>query len=331
MTEISKPFQLARTTETIGTPYDYGAIGDGVTDDTAAINEAELALEAGDIGILVYDNVTYLVSSSVNLKSGFHVFNDTVIKADASGAFTEVLLPGAETYTFGATNTGAGSGISTVLDVNDCADGVLSGKLIVNCNKIANTCGLACSWNPTYGSSAKLYAESLEINNAEKGIYGQDDGVTITGASMGVLQFRNCNTAMDGTGNSFDDVFLHVLRIQEGEVDMQTAGVANFALDSVRGFTIGSFYLGGNVSSATRLGIDLASGVGLVIDHLYMEKKFTRSFELGANNTVVINDLKSALSLESSDNNAAIDMTATSGYLEVVCNSRYTGIVTGKH
>jgi|SRR5579859_381099 len=49
------------------TPQDYGAVGDGVTDDTAAINAALAALNTAGGGTLFFPTAKYLVSSTISV------------------------------------------------------------------------------------------------------------------------------------------------------------------------------------------------------------------------------------------------------------------------
>ena len=67
---------------------DYGAVGDGVTDDTAAVNLAIADINAGNKKVLFFPCGTYLVTSFNTISKGCAILgqdvHNTVIKADSS-------------------------------------------------------------------------------------------------------------------------------------------------------------------------------------------------------------------------------------------------------
>ena len=67
MTEISRNIQAAQLPNQTVNVKDFGAVGDGVTDDTAAI---QAAIDAADTGIVVMPNGTFRITSQIDLVSG---------------------------------------------------------------------------------------------------------------------------------------------------------------------------------------------------------------------------------------------------------------------
>jgi hypothetical protein len=65
---------------------DFGAVGDGVADDTAAI---QLALDAGENGAVYFPTGTYLVSSALTVNASTHVYGsgfDAIVKTNSATA-----------------------------------------------------------------------------------------------------------------------------------------------------------------------------------------------------------------------------------------------------
>lgn len=76
MSELSKSRQNSILADTIVSVKDFGAVGDGVTDDTAAIQAAIDAVYAAGGGKVYLPAGTYIVGSSVLLKNKTSVFGD---------------------------------------------------------------------------------------------------------------------------------------------------------------------------------------------------------------------------------------------------------------
>lgn len=129
-----------------GAPYnikDYGAVGDGVTDDTAAINSAISAANSAGGGVVYVPNGTYIVAvytytgvvgaASIILRDNVHLVIDGTIKvknsAYGSGAFYGVIRS-LDTGLSNASITGVG-----IVDGNK-ANQVAS----VQCNNIYLSC-----------------------------------------------------------------------------------------------------------------------------------------------------------------------------------------------
>lgn len=70
----------------------YGAVGDGVTDDTAAIQVAIDAANAAGGGIIYFPDGTYLISSHLSLYSNISVFSDPGAIIRAQTAFNDKIL-----------------------------------------------------------------------------------------------------------------------------------------------------------------------------------------------------------------------------------------------
>ena len=77
----AKPLELAVSIQNYVTPEDFGAVGDGITDDTAAINEAILANK-----VVYLKETTYLIDGdvSIQLNNGVLHGNNATIKIKAN-------------------------------------------------------------------------------------------------------------------------------------------------------------------------------------------------------------------------------------------------------
>ena len=71
---------------------DYGAIGDGSTDDTAAINTAIAALNTAGRGVLYFPAGSYLCSSALTtITASVYVIGDGTTSIDKTGYGTKIL------------------------------------------------------------------------------------------------------------------------------------------------------------------------------------------------------------------------------------------------
>ena len=67
---------------------DFGAVGDGVTDDTAAI---QAAIDCENVDKLYFPTGTYLINETVNLRSNIKLYGEGVIKIAGSATTTDMI------------------------------------------------------------------------------------------------------------------------------------------------------------------------------------------------------------------------------------------------
>lgn len=159
------------TTLNIVSVKDFGAIGDGVADDTAAINAAYAVSEG-----VYWPPGTYLITASIVPKNivtagQFTIFNRAIIKANAAAVnFNEILTGG----------TGAGLGLYTMVDLKDVTAFVSTGEVTIDANSKATLCCLASSTRGPGGGSLSNHGARMTLKNAAYAIYGQ--GTTVANA-----------------------------------------------------------------------------------------------------------------------------------------------------
>lgn len=177
----------------------YGAKGDGVTDDSAAINAAILAASTSG-GTVYVPAGTYIIGSSIILRSNVAIvgdgFNATIFKLK-NGANTDVMktLTNVDTYigtgTVGTQSVPIGNGNITLRDFQ------------INGNKANNSSGrgLACYWY-------KSVMERVSILNCKSygiyegwGSFGAPDPLRTNENSYNEVTVTQC----DGTDSWYHD------------------------------------------------------------------------------------------------------------------------------
>lgn len=98
------------------TPEQYGAIGDGTTDDAAAIQAAIDALAAADGGAIWFTAPSYLIGSTITLKSGVTLTTGTHHRSILVDTGTTILkaAPGLTGWMFDTVGTSGTLGIALV-------------------------------------------------------------------------------------------------------------------------------------------------------------------------------------------------------------------------
>ena len=158
MTEISRSAQLAKRASEVVTPQDFGAVGDGVTDDTVAIQKA---LDTGSK--VSFPDGTYKISSSLILKTDGQTLEgesklNTVIEATNS-AFDMIIV-----------------GDSSV-NVTGAATRTTIRNLYIK-GQSSSTCGVKYLTTPTANST---------WNDASKGCLMENVRITNVGAGAGLF------------------------------------------------------------------------------------------------------------------------------------------------
>ena len=208
-------------------PVDYGAVGDGTTDDTTAFNNmisaAQTINATGDVPIIDLDGKTYLIKGSLKFRCPITMLcNGATLKADGSAVSTDFdeILDG----------DGNGSGKYCFFDVEDMAPSSFIGNLTLQGSGTtallggvsyypANLVAFARIRGNTSGESFNAYFDSLDIITFDRGFYTPDPGsgsgiFPFTRSCFGRLDFESVNMAFDfNSANAWDETFISVLRI----------------------------------------------------------------------------------------------------------------------
>lgn len=219
---------------------DHGAVGDGVTDDSTAINAAITAANAlPNGGVVVFPPAIYLIGTALELKSNvillmygakLKVKNSTNIHAiRISASASRVAVLGGEIDGNKANNASGGNGIwndttgaftyAMIRDVNihDCkANGImLAGVDAANPSKYVTIDGCTLEDNDEAGISGNYLEEftwgrNVAIDNGTHGIgligigkYGTIIGNTASGSGTAdnFTSYNNANRHLTVTGN----------------------------------------------------------------------------------------------------------------------------------
>ena len=147
---------------------DYGATGNGSTDDTTAIQNAINALPASG-GTVLFPVGNYKVSSTLNVGNGTSSVASSKLGVFLVGVGNPHSQPifGGFTATAGPKITWAGSGSNPIISVNGPLQGWGIQNLYLDCASIASSVGLSLT-SSQYGDNS-----NLTINNCFRGIVSQ--------------------------------------------------------------------------------------------------------------------------------------------------------------
>lgn len=248
----------------------FGAKGDGVTDDTAAINSAFQYSKN-----IIFDNAkTYKVTGSLNTIGGQSIdLNHSTILA-STGTYTSI-------FGHSATGDDISTGKYTLFNVRYFVDGSITNGNI-NASNISGLCGISPS---AMGSSYRVKLDKLSISNCNTAVYGALATASIAGALTG---WSISNIIADGnlTGifidNNNDDIVITNWR------GTPSSG-GKFMYNGSAGFvSCHGISMGGNGG----YGIQCASGANLSIDGILVESNFTYPVGFtGDNNTINIKNI----------------------------------------
>lgn len=239
---------------------DYGAIGDGSTDDLTAIQNAiNAATSVG--GIVFFPAATYIVSNSIVPKNNVTlqgVQNISILKMSASAGRTIKLINAAltnftiDSMTFSGsvnsfptvptrTRTISGNGAETAVYITGDQDpftagtGAISNITLRNC-KIQNHSALPIRISGTTGTIKVVDCDF--INNQDPGFIFNDEVIfnnnhCMNGADNGVSLSRG-NKKVTCVGNTIENVAFQGIFIAgfdiNGDGDIQNAGPTNFTV-----------------------------------------------------------------------------------------------------
>lgn len=233
-------------------PKDFGAVGDGATDDTTAFNslvlEAQTVSDAGKTPVIDLNGRTYLIKGSIKFRRPITMLcYGATLKADASGTvatdFDEIL-----------DGDGNGSGKYCFFDVEEMEQSTFLGNLIVvstgGTTKLLggpttypdNLVAFSKIRGNVAGPSLNGHFDSLDIARFDRAFYVADDGAQgiypFTRSNFGRLDIDRCKMAFDWNGaNGWDETFIGVLRITNNE---EPSNLFNFDLN------VGNLFLNGN-------------------------------------------------------------------------------------
>lgn len=293
----------------------YGAVGDGVTDDSDAI-EAAVAAAAAVSGTLVFTpGATYLLFRTLYGASRIRwEFNNTTFKATNLGTYDDIL-----------DNVGADTG----LDVFFSVVGAFSshhGRLTIDGSQVSNLCGLSSA--TTAGQREFQYWESLNIISCERAIFALNqasNGNTIVGHHFDLVECRSNGYDLYVIGSGLDDTTFNVFR-SHGSSFAPDAGKANiFLLDAPASFNVASLFLDG--SRADRHGLVLNNGADVICDHMFIEHEFDEPIRItNSENLLRVQALKVSPAF-SSTNGTIIQFLGNDlrGYYDVAFTIHVTG------
>ena len=197
---------------------DFGATGDGTTDDTAAVQAAINALSAAGGGVLNFPAGTYKITSALADGGKTIQFVGVGVNESAStfGTVTRLQFNGAIS---GITLTGNGSGIRWMVlqgdggAYNSALSGVIA-KAKVRIEHIYTTAFRGHGIDADHYSDQSYYADILTMSNAGNGVYVSDT----VGIDANTSLWLNLDTRVNsGSGvylasnNNFSNIFVNLV------------------------------------------------------------------------------------------------------------------------
>ncbi len=253
---------------------DFGAVGDGVTDDAAAIQAAINAANTQGGGTVFVPYGTYLVGAAVTLKSNVYLEGQgtTTIKLK-TGTNTSVL----EGQSFSSlSGTNSGSGISNF--------GITG--LIIDGNKSNNASPGSNSGHGIAFYGRDFYIEQVEIINcARQGLHSEyGDGAVGTSPFNGNVH----NLLINSTGE--EGWYNHVSDTHAANINVRSAGLsANNTYDAIKLDTSGGIrgnninvWTGGSDTNRPKYGLSIYAD-GVTITGMHLETAATYNLYINSN------------------------------------------------
>ena len=233
-------------------PRQYGALGDGTTDDTAAfqalVTAAQAIDAAGATPVIDLEGLDYQIKDTLQFNCKIVMLcNGARLRADGRGTLSTDF----EEITDGDGNP---SGYYCFIDVKGMRESSFIGNLTVTGRGTTDLLGGVSSYpanlvafsrvdGSTVGESFNAHFDSLDIVTFDRGFYtaAQGSGAGIypfTRSYFGRLDFESVNMAFDfNAANGWDETFIGVLRIaRQG----QASQLFNLDLNA------GNIFLNGN-------------------------------------------------------------------------------------
>ncbi len=301
--------ELLATTPEMFNVGSFGAIGDGVVDDTAAIEAAFAAAVAlGEGAAVVFPRGKYLVSRTLQPGGVMTLhFHGCEFKAATSGG----------TWTTVVDNLGADTGFVAFFDIAGFQDSAVYGRVKFDGNQVTNLVGIVKADIQNGANSGNtLWMARTNMAAFERAVYGQSDGSGFTGWYFANFQGFTNGYDLYLVGNSVDDMVFGVVRSQSS-TRAADVSKANIVLDDCSGIEFHSVFVSGKDS--TRDGIQILNGSSVHIHHLFVEDDFEDIIRISDNGySVQIDNLMFGTSSLTATVNAAIIITAGgNGYLDV--------------
>ena len=184
---------------------DYGAIGDGITDDTGAFNNAILALTLGGGGILICPTANYKIAGTILLPALVRIdLCNSTLTGSGFGSSTDLLQTAYLSSSILVTNIGAP--LDTKLAFNcSISNGIIQNTGIalhlqdfVNCAEVSNIRFVECQYaifgTALYYSSflnLNCYGDSTAYTTATNAAYYFGDGNGLTGTYINICEINS--------------------------------------------------------------------------------------------------------------------------------------------
>lgn len=290
----------------------FGAVGDGVTDDSDAL-EAAVTTAAAVNGTLVFQpGATYLLSRTLYGAQRLRwEFNNTTFLADSvSGSYDSILG-----------TAGADTGLDVFLSVDGGEGSVYHGRLFIDGNQVDDLCGIS---GHDSGLSGFQHWEFVRISNCERGIYAvnQQNQNTLVGHRFGYADFFSNGYDIYIEGLGADDATFDEVR-STGSAFAVDAGKANiYLVNRAASLVVNNLYLRGRRSD--RDGIVLDDGAALISDRIFVEHDFDAPIRaLNSNNMLRIEAIEVSTAF-SATNSAVLEIANNDfrGYYDIGVTDR---------
>lgn len=285
---------------------DFGAVGDGVADDTSAIEEAIAAAAEVSGTIWFPPGQTYLISrtlyGSANLR---WEFNNTRFLASSSGTYDAILGTG-----------GADTGLDVFFSVDGGVESIYHGRLHLDGNQVANLCGIS---GHDQDLSGFQQWEHVRITSFERGIYAvnNQNQNTLVGHRFEFVQFFSNGYDIYVEGIGAGDSEFGEIR-SSGSSFAADANKANIYLEDSPGvMLVQNLFLDG--ARSDRDGLVLDNGVTFVCNRMFIEHDFNEPISIRNSNNMLRVDSIKVSSAFTSANNAVIELSTNDlrGYYDV--------------
>lgn len=174
---------------------DFGAVGDGTTDDTAAINEAKAACVAAGYPILFFPPGQYKTTSDLTFSGNFTIIGipgkSLIVPSNATTVGVTLESVGTEMYVFGLTIYGLNAPTKTGLKIG--VAGTVSSRIVLH------------SCTSFYYSSANgiglLVSDVVGLSIYDSLFYGCDTNVKVLASVANLptrVNFTNCVISVAG-------------------------------------------------------------------------------------------------------------------------------------
>jgi len=189
-------------------PADFGAVGDGATDDSAAIVAAIAAVAARGGGRVQFDAKTYAIGSTIEIGNGSASAISTINGVSLVGTGSPFLRVG-QTGTLGLTGTqfkwiGAAGG--TMVRISGPATGCDLGNIALDANSLADTClQIKSGRNGLFSNliSANYTGIGLDLTTQDAATMSGDNSQLST-VSLTFLTYQGYSLSATATGINLD-------------------------------------------------------------------------------------------------------------------------------